>query len=159
MVTNLLDLARLSVGAQPLRRKWQSLEEVFGSALPLLRPALAEPPVHVDLPQDLPLLERVISDLLDNVAKHTPAGCEITLSAAIDGDRARITVCDNGTGYPKLSCLAQPFVCGEAESVRIGAGLGLAFCKAIVAAHGSMLMLKSQPGGGARFSLPLGSPP
>lgn len=168
MVTNLLDLARLSVGEQPLRREWQSLEEVFGSALQLLGPALTEHQVHIDLPHDLPLLEfdavlleRVISNLLDNAAKHTPAGSEIKLSVTIDGDRARIAVCDNGPGYPELSGLAQPFVRGETESVRVGAGLGLAICKAIVAAHGGILTLENPATGGAcaRFSLPLGSPP
>jgi two-component system sensor histidine kinase KdpD len=168
MVTNLLDLARLSVGEQPLRREWQSLEEVFGSALQLLGQALAEHPVRVELPHEMPLLEfdavlleRVISNLLDNAAKHTPAGTDVTLSAVIEDDRVRISVCDTGPGYPDLSGLAQPFVRGDAESVRIGAGLGLAICKAIVAAHGSVLILENRPGGGAcaRFSLPLGSPP
>ncbi len=168
MVTNLLDLARLSVGEQPLRREWQSIEEVFGSALQLLGSALAGHPVRIDLPPAMPLLEfdavlleRVICNLLDNAAKHTPAGTEITLSASIDADRARIAVCDSGPGYPDLPGLAQPFVRGDAESVRPGAGLGLAICKAIVAAHGGVLALDNQPQGGARaqFSLPLGSPP
>jgi two-component system sensor histidine kinase KdpD len=110
---------------------------------------------------DAVLLERVICNLLDNAAKHTPAGTEITLSASIDADRTRIAVCDSGPGYPDLPGLAQPFVRGDAESVRPGAGLGLAICKAIVAAHGGVLALDNRPQGGARaqFSLPLGSPP
>jgi len=168
MVTNLLDLARLSVGEQRLRREWQSIEEVFGSALQLLGPALAEHPVRIDLPPDMPLLEfdavlleRVICNLLDNAAKHTPAGAAITLSARIDGSRARIAVCDTGPGFPDMPGLAQPFVRGDSESVRPGTGLGLAICKAIVAAHGGVLTLENPPSGGAcaEFSLPLGSPP
>lgn len=168
MVTNLLDLARLSVGEQPLRRDWQSIEEVFGSALQLLDPALATHPVHINLPPDMPLLEfdavlleRVICNLLDNAAKHTPDGTAVTLSAHIEGNRVRIAVCDTGPGFPDLPGLAQPFVRGETESVRPGAGLGLAICKAIVAAHGSVLTLENLASGGAcaQFSLPLGSPP
>lgn len=168
MVTNLLDLARLSVGEQPLRREWQSIEEVFGSALQLLGPALAEHPVRIDLAPDLPLLEfdavlleRVICNLLDNAAKHTPAGSAITLSAQIDADRARIAVCDAGPGFPDLPALAQPFVRGCSESAHAGFGIGLAICKAIVAAHGSVLELNNPAAGGAcaQFTLPLGSPP
>jgi two-component system sensor histidine kinase KdpD len=83
------------------------------------------------------------------------------LSAHIEGNRARIAVCDAGPGFPDLPGLAQPFVRGEAESVRSGAGLGLAICKAIVAAHGGVLTLENPASGGAcaQFSLPLGSPP
>ena len=168
MVTNLLDLARLSAGKQPLRREWQAIEEVVGSALQLLGPVLVDHPLRIDLPPDLPLLEfdavlleRVICNLLDNAAKHTPAGTPVVLSAHIEGNRARIAVCDTGPGFPDLPGLAQPFVRGEAESVRSGAGLGLAICKAIVAAHGGMLTLENPASGGAcaQFSLPLGSPP
>lgn len=168
MATNLLDLARLSVGDQPLRREWQSIEEVFGSALQLLGPALAEHPVRIELPQQMPLLEfdavlleRVICNLLDNAAKHTPAGSVITLSANLEAARARIKVCDDGPGFPDLPGLAQPFVRGCSESAHPGFGLGLAICKAIIAAHGGTLELINPSAGGAcaQFSLPLGSPP
>ncbi len=168
MVTNLLDLARLSIGEQPLRREWQAIEEVFGSALQLHAAVLAEHQVRIDLPPHLPLLEfdavlleRVFCNLLDNAAKYTPVGSVITLSARIEADRVRIAVSDNGPGFPDLPALAQPFVRGRNESSQTGFGIGLAICKAIVAAHGATLELENPASGGAcaHFSLPLGSPP
>lgn len=168
MATNLLDLTRLSVGDQPLRCEWQSIEEVFGSALQLLAPALAGHDVRIELPAQLPLLEfdavlleRVICNLLDNAAKHTPAGTAITLSARLEDGKAVIAVCDNGPGFPNLPALALPFVRGSGESSHPGFGLGLAICKAIVVAHGGTLELNNLASGGAsaRFTLPLGTPP
>jgi two-component system, OmpR family, sensor histidine kinase KdpD len=57
LVGNLLDMARLNAGRINLRREWQPLEEVIGSSIKLLGAALAEHPVRVALPDDLPLLE------------------------------------------------------------------------------------------------------
>ncbi|MCE1251183.1 MAG: DUF4118 domain-containing protein, partial [Comamonadaceae bacterium] len=80
LVGNLLDMARLESGGVPLRREWQPLEEVLGSALAACQPALARHPVTLALPEDLPLLhldatllERVLASLLENAAKYTPA--------------------------------------------------------------------------------------
>lgn len=168
MVGNVLDLARLTVGEQPLRREWQTLEETFGSALQLLDGALAEHPVDIALPDDLPLLEfdavlleRVMCNLLDNAAKHTPDGTPILLTACLQDERVRVTVCDRGPGFPDVPALTEAFVRGHAESALSGAGLGLAICKAIVSAHGGVLTLENLAGGGAcvHFTLPLGTPP
>ncbi len=81
MVTNLLDLARLNAGGVTPRKDWHSLEEVVGAAIQWLGPALDAHPLAVDLPADLPLLEvdpllleRVLSNLLDN-ASPSPPGC------------------------------------------------------------------------------------
>lgn len=168
MVGDLLDLARLTIGERPLRREWQPLEEVIGSAIQLLGDALAEHPLEIDLPDDLPLLEfdavlleRVICNLLDNAAKHTPRGTPIRLDARVADGEARVTIRDRGPGFPALPTLAEPFVRGHPESATPGAGLGLAICKTIVGAHGGALKLENAADGGARvcFSLPLGAPP
>jgi two-component system sensor histidine kinase KdpD len=79
LVGNLLDMARLNAGDVTLRREWQPLEEVIGASIKLLGSALAEHPVKVSLPADLPLLEfdavlieRVFCNLLENAAKYSP---------------------------------------------------------------------------------------
>jgi two-component system sensor histidine kinase KdpD len=168
MVTNLLDLARLSVGGVTPRKDWHSLEEVVGAAIQWLGTALDAHPLAVDLQPDLPLLEfdpvlleRVLGNLLDNAAKYAPAGTPVTITARLLDRRAEVEVRDGGPGFPPHLALAEPFSRGEAESAQPGVGLGLAICKVIVEAHGGALSLDNPPEGGARarFTLPLGNPP
>ena len=87
----------------------QPLEEVVGSALAAVAPALAGRPVKVRLAEDLPLLhfdaaliERVLVNLLENAAKYTPAGSAIEIGARPEsGDVVCLTVDDHGPGLPR----------------------------------------------------------
>ncbi len=167
LVNNLLDMARLQAGAVTLRRDWQSLEELAGSALRSVDPALAAHPVRIELPDDLPLLhadgvliERVLANLFENAAKYTPAGTAITLSARREGAQIIVEVSDDGPGLPAgdADTLFQKFSRGDKESSQPGVGLGLAICRAIVQAHGGQISAfnRSAPQHGAvlRFTLP-----
>lgn len=170
MVGNLLDMARLNAGEVTLRPEWQPLEEVVGAGIKLLGNALAEHPVKVDLPADLPLLqfdavliERVLCNLLENAAKYAPPRTPIELAAQRSGGIVEVTVKDHGPGFPehRRDELFNMFVRGQAESGKPGAGLGLAICKAIVEAHGGHIRAENRPAGGAcvSFTLPVGNPP
>jgi len=170
LVSNLLDMARLQEGQIRLKREWQPLEEVVGTALQTLSSALARHEVHVDLPADLPLLEfdsvlmeRVFCNLLENAAKYTPVGSRIEISARSEGDRIAITVADNGPGLPpgKEATLFEKFTRGQDESPVAGVGLGLAIVHAIIEAHKGAVRAENRPEGGARFiiTLPAGEPP
>ncbi len=156
MVNNLLELARLTQGRQPLRLEWQPLEEIVGAAIQRLGPVLKAHPVTVELDPALPLLEfdavlleRVLGNLLDNAARHTPPGTSIMVEARVRGDVADVSVRDNGPGFSPEALAGGP------------RGLGLAICQAIVAAHGGTLTRTNLLEGGARvaFTLPLGTPP
>lgn len=170
MVANLLDMARLEAGAVQLRREWQPLEEVLGSALAACQPLLQGRPLQVQLPPDLPLLhldavlfERVLVNLLENAAKYTPAGSAIEIGAAATPAGVSIHVDDHGPGLPagREDALFDKFERGRKESATPGVGLGLAICRAIVQAHGGIIRAATRPGGGARFTieLPRGEPP
>lgn len=158
MVNNLLELARLTQGRQPLNLEWQPLEEIVGAAIQRLGPVLKAHPVSVDLDPGLPLLEfdavlleRVLGNLLDNAAKHTPPGTPIFVEGRVRGAAAEVSVRDSGPGFsPEAASGAAPHN-----------GLGLSICQAIVAAHGGKLRVENGPDGGARvtFTLPLGTPP
>ncbi len=170
MVANLLDMARIESGAVQLNLQWQALEEVVGSALRASRPLLAHHRVATALPADLPLLrfdavliERVLCNLVENAVKYTPPGSTITVAAVVDGPMLHVTVSDDGPGLPpgQEESIFEKFTRGERESARPGVGLGLAICRALVAAHGGTIAARNAPGGGAAidFTLPLATPP
>ncbi len=174
MVNNLLDMARLQSGTVRLNRQWQPIEEVVGSALQSVGPALVGHPVLTDLEPDLPLveidavlIERVLANLLENAAKYTPAGSTVTISARIEAPNLLVSVTDDGPGLPegREEALFEKFTRGERESAVSGVGLGLAICRAIVEAHEGRIWVEpanaAGPHRGARFSfvLPLGIPP
>lgn len=170
LVGNLLDMARLNAGNVTLRREWQPLEEVIGAGIKLLGGALADHPVRVALPANLPLLEfdavlleRVFCNLLENAAKFAPAGAPVEITAEVLADCVAIRVCDRGPGFPAgdRGALFDMFARACEVAARPGTGLGLAISRAIVEAHGGAITAGDRVGGGAcvRFTLPRGTPP
>ena len=179
LVNNLLDMARLESGiaggAVNLRRDWQSVEEVVGTAIRSAGPALGDRTVRTALAGDLPLvefdavlIERVLVNLLENAAKYGAppivVGAHVTPAALV------LSVRDHGPGLPPSSRgreqqLFDKFTRGQAESATPGVGLGLAICKAIVGAHGGGISAtNAEPdaqGCGAEFTvtLPRRTPP
>lgn len=178
MVSNVLDMARLQSGTVRLRREWQPLEEVVGASLRHSEAALGEHQVELRLPADLPLLhidavlmERVLSNLLENAAKYSPASSRILLSTRENGDHMEITVDDDGPGFAsgREGELFELFERGVSEGTVSGMGIGLAICKTIVEAHGGTINATRVPSAiddgralhGARVAicLPRGTPP
>ena len=168
MVSNLLDMAKLRAENIRLNQEWQPIEEVIGASIKLLGTALAQHPVKVLLPPDMPLLkfdavlmERVLCNLLENAAKYAPPLSIITISAQIKGDNAAVLVRDSGPGFPpdKLDKVFELFERGDAESSVPGMGLGLSICRSIVEAHGGEIRASNRDGACVTFTLPLGDPP
>ncbi|WP_035052006.1 DUF4118 domain-containing protein [Andreprevotia chitinilytica] len=169
LVVNLLDMAKLQSGVK-LNKEWQLLEEVIGSAARTVEGALAGHTIKVALPTNLPMLEydavlieRVLANLLENAAKYTPAGSNITLSAQREGEVVRVHVADDGPGLPagRIETMFDKFTRGASESATPGVGLGLAICRTIVEAHGGKITAENREPHGAVFSftLPIGNPP
>ena len=169
LVNNLLEMTRLESGAAPVRKEWQLLEGVVGAALKRLETRLREHPVHVDLPPDLPLIpidavliEQVFINILDNAAKYTPPGSPIAIRAAADGQAVTVEIADRGPGLAAgdEERVFDKFYRGAAAGGP-GVGLGLAICRAMVAAHGGRIWAERAPASGAifRFTLPLGDSP
>ena len=177
LVTNILEMARLESGKVDLRKDWQSVEEVAGSAIRSARHALGAIAVQTKLPADLPLvefdaslIERVLVNLLENAAKYgvnsPPADPAIEVSASITTSTLVVTVRDFGPGLPthlkgKEEELFAKFMRGHNESSNRGVGLGLAICKAIINAHRGKISAGQAAGGGAEFTftLPRNPPP
>jgi len=164
LVSNVLDLMRFQSGQVRLHRDWQPLEDLVGAGLDPLLELLRDHPVEVRLPPDLPpvhvdagLVVQLFGNLLDNIAKYTPAGTRSWISATLDSDTVRVVVEDEGPGLPpgEPSKLFEKFQRGNEEGAVVGAGLGLAICRAIVRAHGGDIEARHREGGGARFEFTL----
>ena len=164
LVGNLLDMTRLDAGQITPSREWLPVEELVGSAVQRCATCLAGHAVNVRLPEDLPMLyadsvlmEQVLVNLLDNAAKHSPAGGEIHVSARADAKAIIISVADRGPGVPhdQREKVFEKFVRGRQAAGKLGVGLGLAICRAIMAAHDGRIWLDDRAGGGAVFSLSL----
>lgn len=170
LVSNLLDLARIQSEGVKLKKEWHSLSEIVGSALARSAGALQPRTVSTNLPPELPLvevdallIERVLTNLLDNAAKYTPPTSTITIRGRCAGDSIYLIVEDNGPGLPQdhADAMFEPFVRGQKESSIAGVGLGLALCRQIIAAHDGAITVKARKPHGAIFEirLPMRIPP
>ena len=168
LVTNLLDMTRLESGSLQLNRDWYSLEELVGSSLARLEPALKDRPVRVQIPRDLPLVpvdgllvEQALVNLLENAAKHTDPPGAIEVQARAGEGAVEVEVADEGPGLPPGTeeQIFEKFY--RAEPTRRGFGLGLPICRAIVTAHGGRIWAERREPRGTRFrfTLPLGATP
>ncbi|MBS1114273.1 MAG: kdpD [Nitrospirae bacterium] len=169
LIRNVLDMTRLESKAITVKKEWQPLEEIIGVVLNRLSDRLRGRSLSAKLPEDLPLIlfdplliEQVLMNLFDNALKYAPEGTPIELSATVMGNEVLVEIADRGPGIPPGSeeRIFEKFVRGSATGG--GIGLGLAICRAIIAAHEGRIWAEDRPGGGAifRFTLPLeGEPP
>jgi two-component system, OmpR family, sensor histidine kinase KdpD len=143
-IGNLLDMTRLESGALKPGTGLTELSDVIGAALQRASKILAHHRIEVDLPAGLPMLaldmvlfEQVLFNLLDNAAKHAPAGSLITISASHDANTVTLRIIDEGDGVPDadLDRIFEKFYrSGGADRRRAGTGLGLAICRGFVEA-------------------------
>jgi two-component system sensor histidine kinase KdpD len=162
LVANLLHMTRLESGAVEIRREWQPIDEVIGSALNHLERHLAERRVSVRLPEgicmapmDPVLIEQVLVNLVENAVRYSPEGTEIEIRAAREDDRLMVEVADRGPGIPdsEKTRIFEKF--HRLEERSRGVGLGLAICRSVMEAHGGSIRVEDREGGGAVFRIVL----
>ena len=169
LVDDLLDVSRISRGKVDLRLVRLTLQSVLENALESSRSAIEAsdhrlvmqlPTEPVWLDGDLTRLAQVVSNLLNNAAKYTPAGGRIELSARVEGTYAVICVADNGTGI-SADMLPRVFdlfaqVDHTLARAQGGLGIGLSLVKKLVELHGGDIRAESQGlGQGSRFTVRL----
>ena len=169
-VAKILQMTRLETGALALERDWVALGEIVASVLARLADQLARHRVMIELPADLPLvrvdavlIEQVLANLLENAARHTPAGTVVRVRALRRGNELVVSVEDFGPGLAPedVERVFAMFHHGASEGVTGGVGLGLAICRAIIRLHDGKAWAENMPGGGTafRFTLPLEAVP
>ena len=104
-------------------------------------------------------LQQVVTNLVDNASRIVGAGGHVRVELTAEGDRAVLSVLDDGPGIPEadLPRLFDRFYRADSSRTRTsgGAGLGLAIVRAIVVAHGGRIEAANLPQGGARMTVSL----
>jgi signal transduction histidine kinase len=125
----------------------------------------ADTRIDVSIPAVLPKVEgdpertrQVLTNLVDNAIKYSPAGDEVRVTAGQENGAIRIAVIDHGPGIPhdQQRLIFEKF--GRAEvpgGSKPGTGLGLFIARSIAEAHGGTIDVRSRPSEGATFVLTL----
>jgi signal transduction histidine kinase len=164
----LFELAALQSTTQVLHRERFSLDDLVTDAVQKFElsdtPALVTlhgvPPGRLELDGDLQLIERALTNLIDNAVRHAPGNQAVRVSLRREGEQAQIVVEDAGPGLPEelhqrldqgLSLRDPPI---KRSSGGIG-GLGLAIAQRVAVLHGGSLRPLPAPRGGTRLCLAL----
>lgn len=172
LIQDLLDMARVESGQLVIEPRRVTPVALLEAAMATLRPLVAEAGLHlsVDLPSTLPAVDadperigQVLSNLIGNAIKATSPGGRITVAAANEDGKVRVSISDTGRGIAReqLPHVFDRFWQAGATSIRSrGAGLGLPIALGIVRAHGGQLWAESEEGRGStfHFTLPLSVP-
>ncbi len=169
LVADLLLLARADAG-RPSARQRCNVAEICRDAAAEVAPVLgdrgleveADGSLHVDGNEDE--LHRMVLNLLDNAARHTPATSTIQLRLHAQDQEAVLEVSDDGPGIPEdlRAHIFDRFARGDGTAdTTPGTGLGLAIVHAVATSHSGSAEATESPAGGASFriSIPLANAP
>ncbi len=159
LVQDLVTLARLEAGAAGLQRAPVDIAALLRGVAEKFRPQAVQAglrlkldaPALPSLVGDEDRLAQVLSNLVDNAIKFTPAGGAVEISARPGGSGVEIRVADTGPGIPPAGRerIFQRFY--QADRSRPGMGLGLAITRQIVLAHGGTIRVEDNPPHGSAF--------
>jgi signal transduction histidine kinase len=167
MVLNLLDIAGSSDGVFAARPVTVDVPKLVRDVQQLMTP-VAESLRHqvaVDVGSEVPqvhadpeLLRRVLQNLVDNALRHSPPGEPVRLEVDVADDGVRFRVRDRGPGVPPAlrERVFDKYVrVGESrgEAGSVGKGLGLAFCRIAVDAHGGRIWIEDNQPQGSVFTV------
>jgi signal transduction histidine kinase len=166
LILNLLDISKSEEGRLSVRLAPVAFEALTAEVIEEF--AMRAQDGRVTLVRDLQvesvvadddLLRRVIENLVDNALRHAPPGSSVTISTGRHEDAIDIRVTDRGRGIPpqQRDEIFDRFVQGSTEEIltRTGRGLGLAFCRHAVQAHGGRIWVEdADPGAVCCVRLP-----
>jgi PAS domain S-box-containing protein len=165
LVKELLNLSRLESGKFQMKKELVNLQELVDDALKHLRVPLRmkeidfETVIDSTLPDfsaDREQLSWVITNLVSNALRYTPAKGKVTISAERENGMVQVSVADSGRGIPSeaLESIFEKFVQVKqpADATPGSVGLGLAIAREVVEAHGGEIWVKSEVGKGSTFA-------
>jgi signal transduction histidine kinase len=160
LVGQLLDFSRLDAANVRMTCQRVELSEEVAHVLENLAAALAEHPVEMDVPAGTVILADpnafadVLTNLLTNAAKFSPAGAPIRVRAEADGDVVVMSVIDHGGGIPldEQDRVFDRFYQSPSNlPTQRGTGIGLTIAKRFTEMQGGRISLESEPGLGSTF--------
>ncbi len=168
LVESLLDLDRLEAGQAVLEKTRAAIGVLVTEAVEEVHPT-AEAKGHVmkfdlasnipDVEMDMDMIRRVLINLLENAVKHTRGGGQVTVAVREKDDYIVVSVKDSGRGIPPRDQqrIFEKFSRIGHESRLKGRGIGLAFCRLAIEAHGGRIWVESEEREGSTFlfTLPL----
>jgi PAS domain S-box-containing protein len=172
LIDDLMDVSRITRGRLELHPERIDVEAAVKMAAETSQPLLdknhhvlrIQSPQGVFVQADPTRLAQVFANLLNNSAKYSPPGSEISIKIACEGRHAVVSVSDNGVGIPAsmLPRIFDMFVQLEQSGQREGLGIGLTLVKRLVELHGGQVEASSLGAGqGSTFKiiLPLADNP
>ncbi|HOU12303.1 MAG TPA: ATP-binding protein [Anaerolineae bacterium] len=162
LISNILDARRLTTTHKTLTVSTIRIPDLIADVVETIQPNIRRrrhtliQRLQDTLPTmqgDVDLLRRVLLNLLDNAAKYTPDGGAITLAVRADAHDFHFAVSDTGPGIPPEDRvhLFEMFYRARGQQQR-GAGIGLAFCKLAIEAHGGHIGVQSEINKGSVFA-------
>jgi PAS domain S-box-containing protein len=172
LISSLLDIDRIETGQLMVKKSGVDLVQLVDEAVEIVSPLLTSKEIELErlvpaaiapIEVDIDMIRRVLINLLENAIKFSPLRSQITVGVKpVDGG-AIVFVEDQGQGIPEdaRERIFEKYVRLEVEGKSRGLGLGLAFCKLAVQAHGGTIWVESGVSTGARFvfSLPTSGKP
>ncbi|MAM88745.1 MAG: hybrid sensor histidine kinase/response regulator [unclassified Hahellaceae] len=165
LVDDLIDVSRVTRGLVTTAREPLDMKRIISDAVEQISPLIESKRHHLilDLPAkparvlgDQKRLVQVITNILNNAAKYTPAGGNITLQMEVEAEHVAVSVKDDGIGISAelLPRIFELFSQAERTSDRSqgGLGVGLALVRSLVDLHGGQVLASSDGHGkGSRF--------
>ena len=157
LVGNILDLAKIRAGALIPKRVPTAVDEVAEAVVARMRSRMSGLTVDLQLANGLPEIpadpvqvDQVLTNLLENAARHSPRGGTIRIHIGPAGGAVRVRVADEGPGIKpeEREKVFEAFYRGRESPESAGSGLGLAIARAIVTAHGGRIWIEETTRGG-----------
>jgi len=167
MINAMLMISKTESGLGGLSREEIDISDLVRNACELFGPMAEDKGVSMScyarerilVNGDTRLLQRMLSNILDNAVKYTPSGGSVeVVSESVKGrGGVAISVKDTGTGIPPsdLPRLFERFYRGDQSRSQAGTGLGLSLARAIARAHGGDISVESRPNQGSTFTITL----
>lgn len=163
MVENLLSVTRIDSGTMKISKTPAVLEELIDNVIvkfrkhyPSIHFEVIIPEEFITIPMDNMLIQQVLLNLLENAVYHATGMTCLTLCVELHEKKVLFKVADNGCGIPaeRMKNLFTGYMEAKrtpTDGTRHNMGIGLSVCSAIVKAHGSEIIAKNNPDGGACF--------
>jgi len=162
LISSLLDVHRLESGQQLTDKKKVNINALIDESVEITTPAAISRQITIskeilgtlpDVNGDNDMLRRVVVNLLENAIKFSPMRSGVLVAAKQSGKDITVWVEDHGPGIPadQKERIFTKFIRLHSEGTTKGFGIGLAFCRLAIQAHGGTIWVENTEEGGSRF--------